>query len=229
MARLQAFAREVDAFTLGLEGTRVEIMARAARQEFAKAQAQNRAILGRDPPFEQFVDGHKGAALESVQPGGTIVYLFDVGAKVLADAVDYAAVVFSQLAPIGGGPRSPRDPHPGLYAQSLMLLVNGVERPFVPGEGPIEFQAADVVTLTSLLPYSRKIEVGHMKMSVPNGVMQRTMQSVRSRFGGVLNLRFTFEHYPGHLVGRTRTGGVPKTIKDVKRASSYPTIVFSVK
>src|SRR5262245_31551695 len=119
MARISAFRTQVDAFKLGLQGTRTEIMVQAAKQAFDEAQRTNRAALGRDPAFDQIVDGNRGAALESVKPGGKIVYLFHVGAATLNAAIDEAVSVFLSIAPVG---TPPRDDHPGLYRGSLVLL-----------------------------------------------------------------------------------------------------------
>jgi hypothetical protein len=64
--RTSAFARSVDAFKLGLQGNRVQVMTQAARIAIADAQSQNRAVLGIEPPFRQFVDGRENAPLSSV-------------------------------------------------------------------------------------------------------------------------------------------------------------------
>jgi phage gpG-like protein len=225
MARTSAFAHQIRVLKADLHKSVAQTMARAAREAFAQAQAVNRAELGRDPPSERFVDGRRGSPLESVKPGGRIVYLFAVGGESLRDAVDEAARIFAEIAPVG----RPPDPHPGLYVRSLALLVNGVRRDFATEGAAIEFKETDLVSLTDLVPYARKIEIGHMKMSVPNGVMQRVAQRLRRRFGNVLNIRFSFEHYPGFAVGRTRTGGALRTAKEMRRASSYPTITLSVR
>jgi hypothetical protein len=58
-----AFSSSVDAFMMGLQGNRVQVMTQSARIAFADTQSQNRAVLGIDPPFRQFVDGRENAAL----------------------------------------------------------------------------------------------------------------------------------------------------------------------
>lgn len=220
-----AFARQVDAFKLGLKGSRAEIMEAAARQEFARAQAQNRAELGYEPPFEQFVDGRKDAPLKSVRPGGTIVFLFGVGAALLTKATDEAIAEFLRTAPVG---RPPKDPHPGLYKNSLALLVNGAQRDAGTEGTTIQFKASDEVSLTNLQPYARRIEKGWSPQA-PNGVIERIAALIRRRYGRILTVRFSWDSYPGFAVGRTRRGGAVKTRADFKRATAYPTIRISVK
>lgn len=223
MARITAFGRQVDAFNLGLQGTRTEIMVQAAHLAFDSAQAQNRSILGYDPPFQQLVDGQPNAPLESVKPGGTIVYLFAVGGATLTEAVDEAIKTFLQIAPVGSG----RDEHPGLYRGSLVLLVNGVQRDAREGTA-ITFAETDVVALTNLQPYARKIERGSSAQA-PNGVMEVVEVMLRTRYGNILKIDFSYDIYPGFEVGKTRTGGALLTAKDHQRAARYPTVTLSLK
>ena len=199
-------------------------MAQAARQAWAEAQAINRRALGHDPAFEQFVDGRRGAPLESVKRGGRIIFLFAVGGELLTRAVDDAINTFLRVAPVGRG----KDKHPGLYRDSLILLVNGTQRDFLTEGAVVEFKPDDIVSLTDLQPYARRIERG-WSFQAPNGVMEIVTQRMRAEFGGVLNIAFSWDHYPGFAVGRTHTGGTPKTRADLRRASSYPTVTLKAK
>lgn len=224
MALSKSFAVQIDAMKQGLRGSHAQVMAQVAREAFAEAQAVNRRALGHEPPFEQLVDGRRNAALESVKPGGKIVFLFAVGAELLTKAVDLAIETFLRAAPVGRG----KDKHPGLYRDSLILLVNGAQRDFATEGAAIEFQPADVVSLTDLQPYARRIERG-WSFQAPNGVMEIVAQRTRREFGGVLNIGFSWGHYAGFAVGRTRTGGTPQKPADVKRASVYPTVTIRTK
>lgn len=225
MARGAAFAVQINAMKQGLRGSHAQVMAHVAREAFAEAQAINRRALGHEPPFEQFVDGRRNAPLESVKPGGKIVFLFAVGAELLAKAVDQAIHTFLQVAPVGG---RGKDKHPGLYRDSLIMLVNGTRRDFATKGAVVELKPDDIVSLTDLQPYARRLERG-WSFQAPNGVMEIVTARTRSEFGGVLNIAFSWDSYPGFAVGRTRTGAALKMPKDVKRASVYPTITIRTK
>ena len=227
MARTGAFAQQIAVMKADLHKSVAQTMASAARQAFASAQATNRAELGRDIAPEVFVDGRKGAPLESVKPGGKIVGLFPVGAVLLEQAVDFAISEFMRIAPVG----RKNDPHSGLYRASLRLLVNGVQHD-ASREGVVRLKETDTVSLTNLVPYSRKLEIGRTEsgqpfsVQVPNGVFQAMRQTVNRRYGGLVRVGFTFEHYgAGFAVGRGRTG----TKGEQRRAASYPTLHLSLK
>lgn len=190
-------------------------MERAARAAFRDAQSRNKAELGFEPPFQWFVDGRASENLRSVKRGGRIECRFDVAGGLLEKAVDLAVAEFTRLAPVGS---PPEDKHPGLYRRSLLLLVNGTQRD-ARRSGTVRFKRGDVVSLTNLLPYARRIERGWSRQA-PNGVMEKVMMIVRRRHGSLLRVRFSYESYAraGAVLGRR-----------AKRASQYPTITISVK
>lgn len=232
MARASAFALQVDVLKREIGRSHAQTMAAAARAAFADAQRQNRAELGREPAFEQIVDGRKGAALESVKPGGRIVFLFDVGAELLSDATDFAIAEFLRIAPVG---KAPEDEHPGLYRKSLLLLVNGARRDASKG-GVVRLKQDDIVALTNLVPYARKLNMPGFTAWVPNGVFNALRQRVAAKYGHLLNVRLSLDHYPGFAVGRTRRGDDISKIRDEgrrakeqRRAASFPTLTITVK
>jgi hypothetical protein len=224
MARTSAFARQIDIVNSQLRGpARQALMVQAAKSAFGAAQAQNHAVLGHDAPFVQIVDGGHGAPLESVKAGGTIVYLFAVGAVTLNTCVDVAIELILGLSPVKSGQFRDRN----------LFMVNGIETSAdreinATAGGTIELRDTDVVSLTNLLPYARKIEKGE-SLQAPNGVYEAVAAVLRARYGNLLNIRFSYEVYPGYEVGSSRNGGNLVSRKDLHRAAAYPTITVSAK
>lgn len=221
MARVTAFSRQVDIAKSQLVGeARRQALIAAARNAFDEAQRKNRAALGKDPTFETIVDGRRGATVESVRQGGTIVYLFAVGATTLERAVDDTINLLHELSPV----------LTGAYRSHHLFLVNGVERDAgrevnATAGGAIRLEDSDAVTFVNLLPYSRKIEHGWSHQA-PNGVYEAAMASIRARYGSVLRVEFTYERFPGRgpraaVSGRSRSAQ--------RRDDSFPTIRLSVK
>ena len=80
-ARIESFNKDIALFIDDARSNRHFVdMAREAIEE---TKASNQSILGRLPPFQTFVDGNRGAPLESVKPGGVIVVEFELVSDVL--------------------------------------------------------------------------------------------------------------------------------------------------
>lgn len=151
-----------------------------ARRELLEAQEKNRRVLGRTPPHETFVDGRKGARLESVNPDrGVIIFEFEM--------------VFDVLKQIGEMLRARSPVVSGAYREGHTLFADGKE---VPLDGVIP-AAAEYVMLNPL-PYSRRIEIGKTKsgrafvMQVPNRIYERTAADARRRFGNIVKITFGY-------------------------------------
>jgi hypothetical protein len=228
LPRISAFRQSIDIAKSQLRGpARQAFMAETARAALAEAEATNRSILGHSVPFERIVDGRAGAVEESVRPGGSIAYVFDVAGEALSEAVDAAVTVYLDIAPRG----TPPDPHPGLYAGSLLLLVNGQQRDAsrevnATAGGAIEFTGTDIVSLTNLLPYARRIEQG-WSAQAPNGVMEVVYAALRGRYGNLLNISFRYEIYPG--VGAKGPSARRGSTRTHRHDDSFPTITMSVR
>jgi len=224
MARVSAFRQQVDIFKSQLTGpARQALMVDTAKAAFAEAQETNTRILGHAPPYVQVVDGHQGAALESVKPGGTIVFLFDVAGSSLKEAVQDAMALLKIMSPVGSGLR-----YGVHYRDSFRLLVNNVVRQVGDALDVGEIKPDDEIQITNLMPYARRIERG-WSAQAPNGVFESAFGALEAKYGKILIMKFTYAVFPGFEVGRTKKGAHPETRTELRRAASYPTIMMRAK
>ena len=112
-------SRQFAVFTEKVSGetARKERVASVARKVLDDTLTRNARIIGRRPEYRQYVDGVEGAALESIKPGGKIVFRFEFG-------VGVAQVIVSLLRA-----SSPYDPTPdGLphYRDRHFVIVDDV-------------------------------------------------------------------------------------------------------
>jgi hypothetical protein len=176
VARLQPKSRTVELMVRKSLDPKVaaQTVARAHRTFVAEAEAQNRRVLGAVPPSETWVDGRKGAALESVNlAAGAIVTKFETFGEVL-EYIDALLILHSPVLT-------------GTYAKSHRLLADGVEV-----SGWETAGAAKEFLFISPLPYARKIERGESDQA-PDGVYEGVAALAKNRFGNLVNIRFTFE------------------------------------
>jgi hypothetical protein len=163
--------------------------------------------------YERYVNGNLDAPEESVVPPGPIVYLFHWWPEV----IEYALQVLVDRSPEKSG----------RYKRSWFVMVNGT---IVNDYTQIPIGAQ--VMLTNDQPYSRKIEVGHMRMSVEPGVVQDSRRTVMSRFGNTVEVKATMITLPGSYVlkGMFRRGfrrtARPKLRKDTQAGAqmTYPAL-----
>lgn len=152
-----------------------------ARDRLAEAQEQNRQALGAVPPHETFVDGRRGAALESVSPNGTIVFEFDLASDLFA----YIDLLLITHAPV----------RRGQFRRSFVLLADGVE---------VDPQAARLpdaqeYVYVNTQPYARKIERG-LSPQAPDGVFEAVATLAARRLGNLARIRFGFRSLTGGAV-----------------------------
>lgn len=159
-----------------------------AKERLQEAQAQNRRVLGRIPPHEQFVDGRKGAPLGSVNPNrGVIVIEFEL----IADVLLWIGETLRQRSPVKSG----------RYRSAHTLFADGVEVP-IGGQVP----AAEEYMFINPLPYSRKIEIGTTEggrdfvVQVPNRIYERTAMDARRRFGNMAKIKYGFQATKGTVL-----------------------------
>lgn len=86
-------------------------------------------------------------------------------------------------SPVGSGD----DSHPGLYRDSHMIFIDGHVVADASGWKP-----GQQINISNPVPYARKIEIGKMKLSVPNHVYETAAQKLAGRFGNSVNIKFTF-------------------------------------
>jgi hypothetical protein len=139
-----SYARQIDVFIdKNLSGAaQSALLARAARTEVARLQAQGRASLD----YTVFVDGREGAAPETVKPGGAIIYQFSR----LKDAAGFAFGFLVGRSPVGTDSQSP-----GRYRKSWVIFVN-----WRLWNGDLARMPRDAeVMIVNTQPYHRKLEM----------------------------------------------------------------------
>jgi hypothetical protein len=101
----------------------------------------------------------------------------------MGDVVSAALQQLRSNSPVG----SSGDPHPGLYRDSHTIFVDGHVVKDLSGWKP-----GSQINISNPVPYARKIEVGKMKLSVPNHVYEMAAQVLAGRFGNIAVIKFTF-------------------------------------
>jgi hypothetical protein len=141
-----------------------KITARIAREELAK-------VLEVAPaPYTTRVDGREGAPLESVRPGGVIVFTFARLGPVL-DWIYEALIDNSPIGPDEGG-------H---YKDDHWLFVNDIRVEAPSADAPLDIPAKSTVIFADLRPYSRKLE-GGSSIQAPDGVYEQTAGEAHKKF-----------------------------------------------
>lgn len=169
-------------------------LAEARMRMLEAAEAANRAIVEQSRPSSvvRVIDGVAGAALEAYRayqvvslsrsgalPSSRIVYRY----QYMREVVAFALGVLRDASPVG----STGDRHPGLYRDSHTVFVNGQ----VVADVSV-WQPGQTVHISNPVPYSRKIEAGAMRMSVPGHVYETAAQIVAARYGNQVSVKFTF-------------------------------------
>lgn len=127
------------------------------------------------PTYLTIVDGREGAAEETVRPNGAIVYEFGALGRATVFCLSFAIA------------RSPRDS--GAFRGAWIVTVNG--KPWTTDLNDIP--AGAEVMIVNPMPYSRKIDVGAMVMSVPPGIIEAARQAGMKAFP-TLDFERTFVH-----------------------------------
>jgi hypothetical protein len=211
MARLQTTSatRQFDA---AIKGTQEQI-----REKFvAFAKRANAEVLATDPrpaTFTRYVDGRQDAPEETVRQNGVIVYKYSR----LDLVAEFAIETLRKLSPVGiAGDGRPG--HPGMYIENHIMLIGDVQTDDV-----AEWQPGQEIILTNLVPYSRKIELGLMKMRVPGSSMvyQQAESIVKRNYGNLADIRYTFRGFVG--------GALAKGTAHGKSDNRYPALVIREK
>lgn len=194
----QALSVQFDVATKAtIEATRLALVT-AAKEANAKVQNTDPA-----PTLTiRHVDGVQGALEETVRSGGVIVYdypRFDLVA-------DFALETLKSLSPVSKGD----------YIQAHQLYLDGE-----PVSNLSTWRAGAQVLITNTVPYSRKIEIGAMKMRVPgtDHVYQQASVLVRRKYGDIIGIRFTFIGVEDGIIVRGKRGN--------RSSIRYPALIFS--
>jgi len=185
MARIQSGSLS---FTVAAQKTLEEtqrILVKVAKREHGKVMA----TAPRPVSFERYVDGRAGAPEEAVKPNGMILYTYP-RVEVVAQ---FAMETLFDLSPVLSGK----------YRLSHTLFLNGSAVPNLMG-----FKSGDEATISNPVPYSRKIEVGKMKMRVPGTSMiyAKAAKIVQARYGNIANIGFTYRGLAGGAILAGRAG-----------------------
>ena len=215
MPRISTFAKDLQLATAGIapENIGKELAA------FARSELANAIQEGEGPErYERYVNGRLGAQEETVVPPGPILYVFHWWREIVEFALQTAVE------------RSPEKS--GDYKKSWFIMTpGGVVKSF--DDIPIN----STVVLTNNRPYARKIDVGHMRMTVPPGIVEDVRRAVMARFGNFVIAKRTMIPLPGGYVlkGHFRRGYRPfartKLRPDTMAGAqmTYPALVLSMK
>jgi len=215
VARIQSFAKDLQLATASIAPQ--NIATELAR--FAIASVREEIREGRaSPRYDRWVNGREGANEFSVIPPGPILYEFHWWNEVIEHSID----VLRKRSPVKSG----------RYRDSWFAMVDGV---VVSDYSKIPIGAK--VIITNNQPYSRKIEVGFMNMSVPPAVVEDSLGVIRSRFGNVVEIKNTMITLPGGYIlkGVFKKGIRPtsrtKLRKDTMAGAdmTYPSLIMTMR
>src|SRR5215207_9931853 len=192
---IQGVDRQLQLVVSGLTGPE----ATAKLAAFARVKLAEAIQTGfGSPQYEKFVNGRKGAAEESVRMPGPILYVFSW----LDEVVELALETLRDRSPVG-------PPERGHYMDSHEVLIGGII--VATSANPASIRGIDIppraeVIISNSMPYSRKIEVGAMKMSMPPRVYEQARQTVLRTYKQLVtcDIRFITRND-----GYTLMGGAP--------------------
>jgi hypothetical protein len=205
MARPQTFARDLKIATAGLEPDAIKgLLVSTALQVLSDAQN------AREFPSQYIttVNDRVGASIQSVEPPGPIVYTAVWWPEILEYGLSYAA----ERSPVLSG----------RFRRSWFAMENGTP---VTDFDAIPLNAECIITNDQ--PYSRKIEVGHMHMSVPPGVVEDLVSALRRKFGNLITVRRRFIPLEGAYVTK-RASRRRRRARPGGRVLSYPAAVITM-
>ncbi|MHC2251031.1 hypothetical protein [Bradyrhizobium embrapense] len=215
MARISTFARDLQLATAGIAPENIaRELAAFARSELSKAIQEG---VGSER-YDKYVNGRPEADEDTVEPPGPILYVFRWWQEIIELALQAAV------------DRSPEKS--GDYKKSWFIMT--------PGGVVANFDTISInstVILTNNRPYSRKIDVGHMRMSVPPGIIEDVRKMVMARFGNFVTAKRTMITLPGGYIlkGKFRRGYRPFARTRLRADTAagaqmtYPALVMTMK
>lgn len=180
-AKVQPISRDIELMISELLSPEAQSrhLADFARDARDDALATNLAVLGRETPYESFVDNRPSDDLDAVRPNGTIAFEFELYGEVL----EWIGEQLVRNSPV----------LTGTYANSHMLFSDGNEVTGEGSSGPGEY------TFISTLPYSRKLERG-LSPQAPDGIYQSVAAIANGRFSNLAKITFTYRGVVGMTV-----------------------------
>lgn len=215
MARISTFAKDLQLATAGMDPENIaRELAAFARSELSKSIQEGEG----SERYDRYVNGRLGDLEDTVVPPGPILYVFHWWREV----IEFGLQTLVERSPEKSG----------RYKRSWFVMTPGGRvRSF--DDIPINAE----VIICNDQPYSRKIDVGHMRMSVPPGVVEDGRKAIMARFGNMITARRTMIPLPNGYVlkGRFRRGyrefARTKLRKDTQAGAqmTYPALVLKMK
>lgn len=160
MASFKDFAQAIKTVRFTGDGVGAEF---ASEQLAIFAQQQLAEVIANGSGteiYDLFVNNRPAVSEFDVEMAGSIVYVFSWWEDIIQSALS---------ALIAASPKKS-----GRFASSFVVLVNGqIVSPATP------IASATEVIITNVQPYSRKIQVGAMQMSVPPEMFNRAASKLR--------------------------------------------------
>jgi hypothetical protein len=215
MMATRSFSRDLQIATTDISPrSMAPALAAFARSELAAAIASGVA----SKVYDRYVNGRLGASEDSVTMPGPIEYEFSIW----PDVIEFTLQALVERSP----ERS------GRYKRAWFVMTAGGR---VRDISDIP-NGADV-TFCNDEPYSRKIDVGHMHMSVPPGVVEDVRKMVLAQFGNMISARRTMIPLPsGYVLKGHFTRGVGRFARTRLRRDTaagqqmlYPALVLSLR
>lgn len=204
MGTFATFDRDLKLATAGLEPDAINgALAKFARAEIARVVASGEG----SPSFDRYVNGRPGAAEESVQAPGPILYVFNWWTDVITAAIEELQK------------RSPRKS--GRYRNAFLVVVGG--RTVVTDYSKLRGDAE--VIIFNPLPQTRKIETGSTSFSVPPRHFETAKGVLRRRFGNSYSVEMKFVNVPSGI-----SASAPYRLRTGKKAGAlltYPALVLN--
>lgn len=180
------------------------LIVETTRRETARIEAEQGVL-----PKTLYVDGRKGAPLESVRPDGATETHFHA----LQIPVDWVYAEWVRQSPVG-------PPEGGHYRDDIDLFVDGVRRDAAEG-GTVDVSQAREVVIVSLRPYARKLARG-LSVQAPEGWIELIAREAKRRFGDMARIDFDYRTFGAPVSRRTA-----EVMTGRQRAQSrYPAIVI---
>lgn len=167
-------------------------LAAVRHQVLTAAAAANQQVVeaGHPSSVVRSIDGVDGAPDVAFALTSRIVFRY----RYMEDVVRFALQTLRDLSPVG----SVADEHPGLYRDNHLVFIDGRLVPDVSAWRP-----GQQINISNPEPYARKIESGHMTLSVPNHIYEDAALLVASRYGESVAVKFV---YMPVVVGTGRPG-----------------------
>lgn len=161
------------------------------QEQAAQAIAAHSKVMQAPPQpisFVRHVDGVLGAPETAVKTGGVIVY--DYGRLDLAAL--YALDILRQLSPVDEGD----------YVRSHVVMLNGNVIGSTDSRNGMQlvelknYKRGDRLTISNLMPYTRKIELGKEGFRRHGHVYERAERVINRQMGNMCRCFFIYEKAP---------------------------------